>query len=91
MKVRSIYSNIPNNEDLRAVETTLRLKNLPLRVIISFLKLILTLSSFIFNCINLLKIKGFVMGTKLVSIYAKISMGIFEETHIYPLIETLEP
>ena len=59
-----ILLQCPNNEAIKAVETTLKLKNLPTKVIISFLKLTLTLNNFIFNCSNFLQIKGCAMGTK---------------------------
>ena len=87
MEVPSRYTNIPNNERIKAFETTLKRKNLQTKVIISFLKLILTLNNFIFNCTNFLQIKGCAMGTKCAPTYANIFMGIFEETHIYPLIK----
>ena len=76
MDVRSLYINIPNNEGLKAVETTLKRKNLQTKVIISFLKLILTLNNFIFNCTNFLQIKGYATGTKCAPAYANIFMGI---------------
>ena len=87
MDVRSLYTSIANNGGIKAVEPTLKRKNLQAKGIISFLKSILTLDSFIFNCTNLLQIKGCAMGTKCALTYANISMGIFEETHIYPLIK----
>ena len=73
MDVHSLYTTIPNNEEIKAVETTLKRKNLQTKVIISFLKLILTLNNFIFNCTNFLHIKGYAMGTK------------WAPTHIYLL------
>ena len=47
-----LYTNIPDNEGIKALETTLKRKDLPTEVIISFLKLILTLNNFILNCTN---------------------------------------
>ena len=73
MNVRSLSTNISNNEGIKAVETTLKRKNLPTKAIISFLKLILTLSNFVFNSANFLQIKGCTMGTKCALIYASIS------------------
>ena len=87
MDVRSLYTNIPHEEGIKAVETTLARKGLPTRVIITFLRLILTLNNFIFNTINYLQIKGCAMGTKCAPTYANIFMGIFEETYIYGLIK----
>ena len=65
----------------------LKRKNLQTKVIISFLKLILTLNNFIFNCKNVLQIKRCAMGTKSAPTYAKIFMGITEETCNYLLIK----
>ena len=73
MDVRSLCTNISNNEEIKAVETTLKWKNLPTKAIISFLKLILTLSNFVFNSTNFLQIKGCAMGTKCALTYASIS------------------
>ena len=47
MEVRSLFTSIPHRENIKAVETTLKRKNKPSRVIITFLKLILTLNNFI--------------------------------------------
>ena len=85
--VHSLFTNIPSNEGIKAVETTLKRKNLQTKVIISFLKSILILSNFVFNCTNFLQIKGCAIETKCAPTYANIYMGIFEETHVYPLIK----
>ena len=45
MDVLSLYTNIPNIEGIKAVETKLKCKNFQTKVIISFLKLILTLNN----------------------------------------------
>ena len=58
MDARSLHTNIPHRESIKAVETTLKRKNKPTRVIIAFLKLILTLNNFTFDCKNYLQIKG---------------------------------
>ena len=78
MDVRSRYTNIPNNEGIKAVETTLKIKNLQIKVIIGFLKLILTLGTFIFISKNFLQTKGCAMKTKCTPTYANIFMGIFD-------------
>ena len=85
MDVRSLYINIPNNERIKAAETALKRKNLQTKVTISFLKLILTLNNFIFNCTNFLQIKGYAMGTKCAPTYANILM-VYLRKHVYPLI-----
>ena len=88
MDVRSLYTNIPNNEGIQAVKDTINASpsKMPTRVITTFLILILTLNNFIFNGINYLQTKGCAMGTKCAPTYANIFMGKFEETHIYPKI-----
>ena len=70
MDVRSLYTNIPNNERIKAVETALKRKNRPAKVII-----------------KLFTNKRMCNGNKMRPTYANIFMGIFEETHIYPLIK----
>ena len=87
MDDRSLYSNIPRKEDIKAVETTLKRKIKPTRVIITFLKLILTINNFVPNCKNYLQIKGCAMGTKCASTYTNIFLGIFKENYIYHLIK----
>ena len=71
--VCSLYTSTPNNKGITAVETTLKRKNLPTRAIISFLKLILTLVNFIFNCTNFLQIKGY--GNKMRPLIRKHPRG----------------
>ena len=83
MDFRSPYPNIPHKEGLKALETIWKCKNKPTRLIITFLKLILTL---IFNCKNYLQIKGCAIRTKCAPTYANIFMGIFEENCIYNLL-----
>ena len=82
MDVSLLLAKIPNNEGIKAVETTLKRKNLQTKVIISFLKLILTVNNYIFNCTNVLQIKGCAMGTKCAPTSANVFMGIFEETYL---------
>ena len=89
MDVRSLYTNIPNDEGIQAVRNTLNASSnkLPTRIITTFLLLILTLNNFIFNGINYLQRSGCAMGTKCAPSYANIFMGVFEEKHIYPKIK----
>ena len=89
MDVRSFYTNIPSNEGIRDVETTLKRKNIATRIIPTFLHLVLTLKNFIFNCQNYLQIKGSAMETKCAPSYANILIGIFEEKFIYPLLNNI--
>ena len=87
--VRSLYTNIPNDEGIQAEREKLddSPSRLPTRVITTFLTLSLTLNNFIFNGINYLQTKGCAMGTKCALTYANIFMGKFEENHIYPRIQ----
>ena len=88
MDVRSLYTNIPNEEGIQAVRDKLNTSpsRLATRVITTFLFLILTLNNFVFNNINYLQTLGCAMGTKCAPSYANIFMGMFEEHHIYPRI-----
>ena len=84
MDVRSLYTNIPNNEGIKAVETKLKWKSFQTKVIISFLKPILTLNNFIFNFANFSQIKGCTMGTKCPPTYADVFMSnLRKRTFIY--------
>ena len=87
MDVYSLYTIIPHKEGIKAVEMTLKRKNKPMGLIITFLKLILTLSNFIFNFENYLQIKGCAMGTKYAPTYAYIFMEMFQENYIHHLIQ----
>ena len=59
MDVKSLYTNIPNNEGIEAVKEKLNAqidKPIATKVITKLLFLILTLNNFIFNCIIYLQI-----------------------------------
>ena len=89
--VWSLYTNIPHKEGIEAVKQKLK-KSKPsinIKVILTFLKLILTLNNFVFNGINYLQKKGCAMGTKCAPSYANIFMGWFEEKFIFPLLRNL--
>ena len=85
--VRSLCTNIPNDERINAVKEALDKepnKIIKTSAMTVFLCLILTLNIFIFifNGKHCLQTKG----CALVQIYEIIFMGKFEEIHIYPLI-----
>ena len=89
MGVKSLYTNIPNDEGLSAINDTLKNSNTPTSlktVILTFLELILTLNNFIFNGEHYLQIKGCAMGTKCAPSYASLFMDNFETKHIFPMI-----
>ena len=86
MDVKSLYTNIPNQEGITAVKSFLETSVIkPLApVITTFLRLILTLNNFVFNNTNFLQTNGVSMGTKCAPSYANLFMGKFEETYILP-------
>ena len=91
MDVKSLYTNIPNDEGVEAVKSYLyylETRNLT-PVISAFLTLILTLNNFQFNDENILQINGVSMGTKCAPQYANLFMGKFEESHILPKIKDI--
>ena len=77
LDVRSLYTNIPHKEGIEAVKQKLKKSktSISIKVILTFLKLILTLNNFVFNDINYLQKKGYAMGTKCAPSYANIFMG----------------
>lgn len=91
LDVRSLYTNIPNNEGLEAIKSYFRSRAAPgdqilSKVICTFLTLILTLNNFVFNGENYVQTNGASMGTKCAPTYASLFMGRFEERHILPRI-----
>ena len=88
LDVRSLYSYIPHKDGIEAVKQKLKKSkpSISIKIILTFLKLILTLNNFVFNGINYLQKKGCAMGTKCVPSYANIFMGWFEEKFIFPLL-----
>ena len=86
MDVRSLYTNIPNEEGIQAVRDALNVSatRLPTRIITTLLFLILMLNNFLFNGIHYLQRMGSAMGTKCAPSYANLFMGKFEELYIYP-------
>ena len=86
MDVRSLYTNIPNEEGIQTVRNALNASatRLPTRIITTLLFLILTLNNFLFNGIHYLQRMGCTMGTKCAPSYANLFMGMFEELYIYP-------
>ena len=83
LDVRSLYTNIPHKEGIEAVKQKLKKSkpSISIKVILTFLKLILTLNNFVFNGINYRQKKVYAMGS-----YPNIFMGWFEEKFIFPLL-----
>ena len=65
LDVSSLYINIPHKEGIEAVKQKLKKSkpSISIKVILTFLKLILALNNFVFNGINYLQEKGCAMGT----------------------------
>ena len=70
---------IPHKERIEAIKQKLKKSkpSISIKVILNFLKLILTLSNFVFSGTNYLQKKGCTMGTKCAPSYANIFMGWF--------------
>ena len=88
--MKSLYTNIQNNEGIKAVREAYDNhpnKAVATKVIITFLSLILTLNNFAFNSINYLQVMGCEMGTICAPVYANIFMAQFEKQYIYPYIK----
>ena len=64
--IRSLYINIRHKEGIEAVKQTLKKSkpSISIKIILTFLKLILTPNYFVFISINCLQKKGCAMGTK---------------------------
>ena len=89
MDVTSLYTNIPNNEGLKAAmklltayrpQADVRPSNLNL---VKMLEMVLTKNNFQFNGDHYLQTGGTAMGTKAAPGLANCFMGNFEEEHTY--------
>ena len=90
MNVRSLYTSIPNNEGIATIKKRYNSyihKTIPIKIIITFPALILTLNNFVFNSKFYLQIKGCAMGTICAPAYANIFMAEFEQNYVHPLIK----
>ena len=66
LDVKSLYTNIPNNEGIKAVKRSYekcKEKTVSTKVIIALFSLILTLNNFAFNCTHYLQTMSCAMGT----------------------------
>ena len=79
---------MPHKEGIEAVKQKSTKSNpgICIKVILTLLKLILTLNNFVFNSINYLQKKGCAMGTKLAPSYANIFIVWFD---IFPNLTNL--
>ena len=79
--VKSLYTNIPNSDGIKAVKTPLDnfpRKKIATKVKTTFLSLNLTLNNFVFNCKNYIQLKSCDMGTICAPSYANIFMDYFK-------------
>ncbi|XP_063438424.1 uncharacterized protein LOC134719344 [Mytilus trossulus] len=82
MDVSSLYTNIPQDEEIAACEeawNTRSEKNPPTECLVTLLKLVLENNNFSFNEKHYLQIDGTSMGTKMAPSYANIFMGQLEK------------
>ena len=86
LDVKSLYTNIDNNEGLRVVEEELEkraTKNTPSFAVTLLMKLVLILNNFVFNGVNYLQKKGTAMGTRAAPNFANVFMGYVENRFAY--------
>ena len=79
LDVKSLYTNISNNEEIKAVKEAYdegHDKTVPTKVITNFLSLILTLNDFIFNSVNYIQEMGCAMGTLLFCVSLKYASSL---------------
>jgi hypothetical protein len=88
LDVCSLYTNIPNQEGMRAVQEALNIhrtgpQNPPNSSILRLLYMVLTMNNFEFDGQNYLQTGGTAMGTKLAPNYAITTVNRFEVQHVY--------
>ena len=88
LDVTSLYTNIPNDEGIRAAEFALEdprpFGKEPFNnSIIDLLRLVLTCNNFTFNGQDYLQVGGMAMGTKTAPSYAVNFMNFFENRFVY--------
>ena len=84
--VKSLYTNIPNNEGIKAVREAYDKhpsKTVSTKVIITFLSLILTLNHFIFNCSHYLQVMGCAVSTICIPLHSWKSSTISKIHRLY--------
>ncbi|XP_013782192.1 uncharacterized protein LOC106466450 [Limulus polyphemus] len=79
MDVSSLYTNIPHDEGLKALESSLlKLEKPNTQTIVDLAKLVITLNGFEFNNEFYTQTKGTAIGTKMAPNYANVFMGDLE-------------
>jgi hypothetical protein len=86
--VSSLYTNIPNNEGIRACRKQLYknrndISDLTNESITQLLHYVLTKNNFDFNDRHFLQVGGTAMGTKVAPSFANLFMADFEDKHVY--------
>jgi len=88
LDVSSLYTNIPNQEGIRACTKALIYSRSaqdlpPTPYLVQLLKMVLTMNNFEFNEEHYLQIGGTAMGTRLAPSYANLFMADFETKFVY--------
>ena len=86
LDVKSLYTNIDNEEGLRVFEEELKkrsAKNTPSFAIALLMKLVLILNNLVFNGVNYLQKMGVAMGTRSAPNFSNVFMGYFEKRFVY--------
>ena len=88
LDVSSLYTNIPNNEGIRACAKALLLHRSrhhkpQIHYLIGLLRMVLTMNNFEFNGEHYLQTGGTAMGTRVAPSFANLFMADFEEKYVY--------
>ena len=87
LDVTSLYTNIPNQEGIRACTKALvhgRPAHLPsIPSLMMLLRMVLTMNNFEFNGDHYLQVGGTAMGTRLVTSYANLFMSDFKDIFVF--------
>ena len=88
LDICSLYTNIPNDEGIRAVNQALNIYRTgndqpPNSSILRLLRFVLTMNNFEFDGTNYIQTGGTAMGTKTAPNYAITTVNQFEDQHVY--------
>jgi hypothetical protein len=86
MDVSSLYTNIPHEEGMFAIEEVLNTHNIAIpekHFILTMLNAVLKKNNFIFNGRHFLQTNGTAMGARIAPVYANLFMNYLEEKFIY--------
>lgn len=87
LDVESLYTNIPHEGGVEAVDFYLRPKHLDMKPSITCIKeltkLVLTKNSFMYKDVHYLQVKGTAMGSTMAPNYASLYVGFFEREFVF--------